>query len=872
MSHHLDSPEARQDPRLNISDCYVFPGTRGVVMILDSNPLSSPGGFHPEGRYEFKIDTNGDAVEDLAFRLTFGPQEPDGRQSLELSRLDGVMARDRDAEGEVLVRGHTEEVLDARGSVRVWAGAAGEPFYVDLRLATAVAQALADGSVLKLGDWEPAKAANSFAGTNVRAIVLEVPNSAFGSRNIGVFTTTSLPTDAGVWRQVNRCATPMITMFFEPLAESQLANDYNHCEPSQTPALFGDRVAKMTAGVVRAMGSSSDPEAYGRWVAEQLLPDILWYEIGTAATFGFARRNGRGLTECAVDVMFSMVFNRALPLGLDHRSVTGKLRPSFPYLPLPEPISQPEAVPDGEPEPVEQMLEFLRGYADERLDSRLIDERRTLPPSLVLDLGAEGFFGLQVERKYGGRELSFTDMFRVMEQAGAIDPNVALFIGVHNTLGIPPIRYFADAQTQDQILPLVASGRALATVASTEPGIGSHLRGMSTTATRQPDGGYVLNGRKRLISLGAWAGYLTVLARLDDGRGNDLGITAFLVPGNNPGLTPGPEALTLGMRAVPQNDIDIDNLRLPGSSLLGEEGQGRAVAQTSFTAGRWTIAATCVGAMKRCQQIASRFVSRRTVATGNLVDNGLARQILSRNVAATRALETLVAGVAQRLDLGQTVPAEFYSACKIIGGELAWMVIDSCVQLMGGRGFLDTAIVGQFLRDYRLMRLFEGPTEALSVYLGTSILEHPETFQAMLTNQFPASPTVELFTSACAELAGSDSTASKRHVLADALGRLACWTITTSMVNAVPQRDRTEIDGYTAHWCEQQVLLELSAARSAVRPVREPLLATTLTEHIAGYDSTIGNTEQTFVGEARELDILLRKQAEPQSQYSSSVL
>ena len=101
MSHHLDSPLARQDTRLDITDVYLFRGTSGTVFVMDVNSSAAgnnyPEQFHPEALYEFKVDTDGDAVEDVTFRITFGHSEADGEQTLEVRRLDGEASRDRTA-------------------------------------------------------------------------------------------------------------------------------------------------------------------------------------------------------------------------------------------------------------------------------------------------------------------------------------------------------------------------------------------------------------------------------------------------------------------------------------------------------------------------------------------------------------------------------------------------------------------------------------------------------------------------------------------------------------------------------------------------------------------------------------------------------
>lgn len=331
MSHHLDSPLAREDPRLDISDVFVFRGEAGTAFVVDVNPVSGAGGFHPEGLYEFKIDTDGDAVEDHTYRVTFGPRDGGGRQSLELRRLDGAAARDRDAAGAVVARGSTGAEIVGEGGLRIWAGPAADPFYINGQVIGTVAAAVANGTRLDPGAWQDSEAANAFAGTNVNAIVLEIPDSAFTVSEIGFWGTTALPSDSGTWRQINRCAQPLINTIFHP-DDSQRSSDYNTTQPSEDRAIYGPDVGALVTNAVRAMGASGDPREHGRRTVDAIFPDILNYTIGTAANFGFVDRNGRGLTERAPEVMFGIVLNTAVPLGLDSSSAAGPPRAGFPYL------------------------------------------------------------------------------------------------------------------------------------------------------------------------------------------------------------------------------------------------------------------------------------------------------------------------------------------------------------------------------------------------------------------------------------------------------------------------------------------------------------------------------------------------------------
>jgi hypothetical protein len=336
MSHHLDSPLARQDVRLDITDLYVFRGTMGTVFVLDVNSSISgdaaPQGFHPEARYEFRVDRDGDAVADLTYRITFGERDGNGQQDLELRLLDGTDPSPDPTGGRVLARGTTNHVADDDG-VRLWAGLAADPFSIDPAVLQAVGEAFAHGHAVELGGWQPAGAVDLFAGTSVNTIVLEIPDAALGSgQDIGVWAVTMLATDAGGWRPINRAGRPMIQPIFNPAA-SELASDYNTTRPSADRSNYADRFARQVAAVVRALGSAADPAAYGARVAELILPDLLRYRVGSPASFGFAGMNGRNLADRAPEVMYSLVTNSAFDVGLRLLPAQAPTpTPHFPYV------------------------------------------------------------------------------------------------------------------------------------------------------------------------------------------------------------------------------------------------------------------------------------------------------------------------------------------------------------------------------------------------------------------------------------------------------------------------------------------------------------------------------------------------------------
>jgi hypothetical protein len=341
MSHHLDSPIARQDIRLDITDLYVFRGETGTVFVINVchsifGPIPVPG-YHPEGMYEFKVDLNGDAVEDITYRLTFDERDMHGKQRYVVRCIRGAAAVDPNAAGTVVAQGTTGEITATAGGLRVWAGQAGDPFWIEPDVLHAVGHAFQDGTVVNLSGWDPSHAKNLFAGHTLYSIVLEVPDGellagAGDKRHIGVWAVSTLATDAGGWRSINRVGLPMIHPLFTQFNED-LGNRLNAGRPADDFATYGEAVTKAIAGVVSANGTAQDPRAYAEKVAHRFFPNILPYEVGAPAVFGFAEWNGRSLTDNAPNVMFSIAANTPVSLGIGKESVTSKPSTTFPYVP-----------------------------------------------------------------------------------------------------------------------------------------------------------------------------------------------------------------------------------------------------------------------------------------------------------------------------------------------------------------------------------------------------------------------------------------------------------------------------------------------------------------------------------------------------------
>ncbi|MBZ0258680.1 acyl-CoA/acyl-ACP dehydrogenase, partial [bacterium] len=347
-------------------------------------------------------------------------------------------------------------------------------------------------------------------------------------------------------------------------------------------------------------------------------------------------------------------------------------------------------------------LEWIRDYASTRINSRMYDERRCFPPHIILDFGNQGLLGMQVPSRYGGLDIGCRDALRVIEQLGSIDLSLGLLVGLNNILGIRPIQNFASDSIKEEWLPKLAQGRELGAFSITEPGAGSNPRSIQSTAKPNAHGGWDLYGKKIWSGSASWAGVLNVFVKHHGEDGATSGMSGFVVKQGSPGLYQGPEALTMGMRGMVQNEFVLDGVHVDSEQLLGEVGDGFAVATDAMSYGRVAIGSLALGGMKRCIQLMQRYAKRRTVSTGRLFDNPYSRLCLSNNIMATCSLESLIQQVGAMMDRGVSIPQEINTICKINGPELLWNAVDDLTQMLGGRGFIESNLVPQMLRDSRI--------------------------------------------------------------------------------------------------------------------------------------------------------------------------
>ena len=515
----------------------------------------------------------------------------------------------------------------------------------------------------------------------------------------------------------------------------------------------------------------------------------------------------------------------------------------------------------------DSMISWFRDYAGRRLNSRLIDERRTIPPYVVLDLGNKGFFGLQVPAELGGCNLTTVDLLRVIEQVAGVDLTIALLVGVHNGLGMRPIQRYGNEALIKNILPGLASGRQLAAFALTEPSAGSNPVAMQATAV-QVDGGWIVNAEKQWIGIGSWAGVLTVFVKAFGHTGTPLGLVALIIPEDTPGITQGPEALTMGMRGIVQNTVYIKNAFVPDSALLGVVGEGMMIAQDAMMFSRLGIGVMSLGAMKRCAQLMMRYATRRSISTGILLDNAVTLEKLEEVTTAIAATESLIYEVAKLVDEGKQVPVEAYIACKTAAPEFLGKAADNLIQLLGGRGYVETNGASQIFRDARILRIFEGPTETLNMHLGSIVCRQSDSVSKFISTTLGSPEAASLLGEAIFDLqerASAFNSVFPAEAALDQWVHFQCGQLTTgAIVFASAQktfRDKAQSPG-AAHAAEvlKNDFINLRNTIMSYFTNGLPCRASqTFIDIVAKYETSIGDIDQTLSGEAHQVDPMISR-------------
>jgi alkylation response protein AidB-like acyl-CoA dehydrogenase len=392
---------------------------------------------------------------------------------------------------------------------------------------------------------------------------------------------------------------------------------------------------------------------------------------------------------------------------------------------------QPKTEIDGRIPCLASLTAWLRQYFERRVDLRLADERRSVPPHVFIDLGNQGLLGIVAPREEGGLGLPISTGMRLIEYMGTIDQSVAAALIIHNFLAGSVLRSHGTRAVKERYARDVATGRCLLSFALTEPEAGSDPRQMGMTATRHPRG-WQLNGTKIWIGLGAWSSAIVTFAKIACESHDASGFLALLVPQETPGVVQQDECLTMGLRGIIQNKMTFTNALVDDAFVLGPTGEGLGIAKESMLLCRVAIGALSLGGMRRARQYLTTYARKRKIATGRMLTNPVVANTLTLHTLRMTAAATFLDSVYAALDRGQEIREELCLACKIVLPELMWKSVDETMQMLGGRGYSESNGFARLFRDTRVCRIFEGATETLASHLGGLVAADSKAFLELL--------------------------------------------------------------------------------------------------------------------------------------------
>ncbi|MGD9863514.1 MAG: acyl-CoA dehydrogenase family protein [Pseudodonghicola sp.] len=356
----------------------------------------------------------------------------------------------------------------------------------------------------------------------------------------------------------------------------------------------------------------------------------------------------------------------------------------------------------------EQIAPFARAW----------EAQGTIPKELWPQVGELGFGGLYVSEDSGGAGLSRLDATLVFEALSMACPSVAAFLSIHNMCA-KMIDSFAGDELKSRVLADAVSMKTVLSYCLTEPGSGSDAAALKTRAETTNEG-YVLNGTKAFISGGSYSdAYVCMVRTGDDGP---RGISTVYVEDGTPGLSFGGIEDKMGWRSQPTAQVQFDDCKVPAGNLIGVEGDGFKYAMMGLDGGRLNISACSLGAAQTALNLTLQYMSERK-AFGQSIDQFQALQFrLADMEIELQAARTFLRQAAWKLDQGAPDATKFCAMAKKFVTEAGSKVVDQCLQLHGGYGYLADYGIEKLVRDLRVHQILEGTNEIMRVIVARHML------------------------------------------------------------------------------------------------------------------------------------------------------
>ncbi|NOY24294.1 MAG: isovaleryl-CoA dehydrogenase [Oligoflexia bacterium] len=350
----------------------------------------------------------------------------------------------------------------------------------------------------------------------------------------------------------------------------------------------------------------------------------------------------------------------------------------------------------------DMVADFTRNEVEPQAEAS--DRKECLNIDLFRQVGELGLLGITVPEAWGGAGMDTTAAVIVHHELSKSDPGFCLAYLAHAMLFVNNFFTCSNDDQKNRYLEPVLSGEWVGGMGMTEPGFGTDVLGMTTTATRQQDS-YVLNGTKTYITNGPEGAIFLVYAKVD-GR-----VTAFIVDRDCPGFSSSQPIHKMGMRASSMSELIFEDCVIPASNLLGVEGGGMTHMMRNLEIERLTLAAMGLGIADRCLDIMVRHGAQR-IAFGQPINRfGQIQRYIGDSYAMVEAARSLIYSVA--LDVGPNSHNRLGSdAAKLFAGPMAKQVADHCMQVMGGSGYCNEYPVERLFRDAKLIEIGGGTLES----------------------------------------------------------------------------------------------------------------------------------------------------------------
>lgn len=366
------------------------------------------------------------------------------------------------------------------------------------------------------------------------------------------------------------------------------------------------------------------------------------------------------------------------------------------------------------------MRDMARQFAAEQLapNAALWDREAMFPDDAVKGMGALGLMGVQVPEEWGGAGLGNTELALVIEEISAGDGGCSTIMAVQNSVVCMPIHKFGSDDQKKKFLKQLATGEMLGAFMLTEPHTGSDA-GAITTRAEKVGNKYVLNGAKQFISTGSKAGIAITFAVTDPAAGSK-GISAFIVPTDAPGYTVARVEHKLGQRSSETCAITLDNVEVTPDLLLGEEGQGYAIALSNLEGGRIGIAAQAVGMARAAFEHAVAYAKERETFGQKIIEHQAIAFKLAEMKTSISVARQMYLHAADLRDRGEKCVEEAAMA-KLFASEMAERVCSDAIQIHGGYGYLQDFPVERIYRDVRVTQIYEGASEIQKLVISREI-------------------------------------------------------------------------------------------------------------------------------------------------------